>query len=66
VIEAQGELAAVRIEWRPPSGPVTRGMLGGVGSELMVFTWTDATELKVRGEGAATSLRFADEEYTRP
>lgn len=65
VIEAQGELAAVRIEWGPPSGPLTRGVLGGVGDALVVFTWTEATELKVKGEGAATSLRFADEEYTR-
>jgi CubicO group peptidase (beta-lactamase class C family) len=65
VIEARGELATVRIDWRPPSGPVTHGMLGCVGRDLVVFTWTDATELKVRSEGPATSLRFADEEYTR-
>jgi CubicO group peptidase (beta-lactamase class C family) len=66
VIEAQGELAAVRIEWGPPSGPVTRGVLGGVGDALVVFTWTEASELKVKGAGAALSLRYADEEYVRP
>lgn len=65
-IELQRDLVLARIEWSPPNGPVTRGLLGeDAKGRVVFFDWREAQPVEAEGKGAPKALKIGGANYQR-